>query len=164
MTCMYEHTLQASYEVCQSLLYAHSWIQQYYTHREFWVSGLPTACPQRGLRGSMAGHGSEAWVMSLDFFRGMYSTWIFLQINHFPGTFQIGRKDRLWRNLYRLQARVGKKNCDFVPHTYVLPPDLPLLKRVWEEGGKQKWILKPVSVFQYVCACSVLCDCLLHVF
>ena len=31
------------------------------------------------------------------------------QVNHFPGTFQIGRKDRLWRNLSKMQARVGKK-------------------------------------------------------
>ena len=67
------------------------------------------------------------------------------QINHFPGTFQIGRKDRLWRNLYRLQARIGKRNCDFVPQTYILPHDLALLKKDWEDGGKQKWILKPVS-------------------
>jgi len=31
------------------------------------------------------------------------------QVNHFPGTFQIGRKDRLWRNLSKMQTRVGKK-------------------------------------------------------
>ena len=31
------------------------------------------------------------------------------QVNHFPGTFQIGRKDRLWKNLSRLQLKVGKK-------------------------------------------------------
>lgn len=33
----------------------------------------------------------------------------FVQVNHFPGTFQIGRKDRLWKNLSKLQARHGKK-------------------------------------------------------
>lgn len=70
-------------------------------------------------------------------------------MNHFPGTFQIGRKDRLWRNLNRLQAHVGKKQCNFVPQTYVLPNDLPLLKKDWEEGSKQKWILKPVSTVKY---------------
>ena len=32
-------------------------------------------------------------------------------MNHFPGTFQIGRKDRLWKNLSRMQLRVGKKVC-----------------------------------------------------
>ena len=31
------------------------------------------------------------------------------KVNHFPGSFEIGRKDRLWRNLARLQGRVGKK-------------------------------------------------------
>ena len=30
------------------------------------------------------------------------------KVNHFPGSFEIGRKDRLWRNLNRLQSRVGK--------------------------------------------------------
>jgi tubulin polyglutamylase TTLL4 len=33
----------------------------------------------------------------------------FQKINHFPGTFQIGRKDRLWKNLYRLMTKFGKK-------------------------------------------------------
>lgn len=68
-----------------------------------------------------------------------------MQVNHFPGTFEIGRKDRLWRNLSRLQARVGRKEMDFVPLTFVLPQDIKLLKKEWDEGGtKQKWILKPV--------------------
>ena len=26
------------------------------------------------------------------------------QINHFPGSFQLGRKDRLWRNISRMQV------------------------------------------------------------
>jgi hypothetical protein len=33
----------------------------------------------------------------------------FQKINHFPGTFQIGRKDRLWKNLYRFMTKFGKK-------------------------------------------------------
>jgi tubulin polyglutamylase TTLL4 len=67
------------------------------------------------------------------------------KVNHFPGSFEIGRKDRLWRNLSRLQSRVGRKNLDFVPLTFVLPHDLRLLKREWEtkDGSRQKWILKP---------------------
>lgn len=31
------------------------------------------------------------------------------KLNHFPGTFQIGRKDRLWRNLQRYMNKYGKK-------------------------------------------------------
>ncbi|KAJ8024983.1 Tubulin polyglutamylase TTLL4 [Holothuria leucospilota] len=66
------------------------------------------------------------------------------KINHFPGSFQIGRKDRLWKNLYKMQLHYGKKEYNFCPQTFVLPYDLKLLKRAWEDGSsKQKWILKP---------------------
>ncbi|XP_077978246.1 tubulin monoglutamylase TTLL4-like [Glandiceps talaboti] len=66
------------------------------------------------------------------------------KVNHFPGSFQIGRKDRLWRNLSKMQLHFGKKDFGFFPQTFVLPYDLKLLKRAWEDGGtKQKWILKP---------------------
>nr|XP_006821072.1 PREDICTED: tubulin polyglutamylase TTLL4-like [Saccoglossus kowalevskii] len=66
------------------------------------------------------------------------------KVNHFPGSFQIGRKDRLWRNLSRMQVHFGKKEFGFFPQTFVLPYDIKLLKRAWEDGGtKQKWILKP---------------------
>ncbi|XP_046371170.2 tubulin monoglutamylase TTLL4-like [Haliotis rufescens] len=66
------------------------------------------------------------------------------KLNHFPGSFQIGRKDRLWRNLSKMQVHFGKREFGFFPQTYVLPQDLKLLKRAWEDGGsKQKWIIKP---------------------
>ncbi|XP_055861674.1 probable beta-tubulin polyglutamylase isoform X1 [Biomphalaria glabrata] len=68
----------------------------------------------------------------------------FQKLNHFPGSFNIGRKDKLWRNLSRMQAHFGKKEFNFFPQTFVLPTDNKLLKRIWEEGsGKQKWIVKP---------------------
>ncbi|XP_076823431.1 uncharacterized protein LOC143469566 [Clavelina lepadiformis] len=68
----------------------------------------------------------------------------FQKINHFPGSFQLGRKDRLWRNISRMQARFGKKEFGFVPQSYLLPWDKKLLKNAWEEGStKQRYILKP---------------------
>ena len=71
----------------------------------------------------------------------------YLQVNHLPGSFQIGRKDRLWRNLSRLQVHFGKREFNFFPQTFCLPYDLKQLKRTWEDGGnKQKWIIKPVRV------------------
>lgn len=77
-----------------------------------------------------------------------------LQLNHFPGSFQIGRKDRLWRNLLKMQARCGKKEFNFFPQTFILPQDIKLLKKAWEEGAsRQKWIVKPVGVKQS----SILC-------
>ncbi|XP_021928844.1 tubulin polyglutamylase TTLL4-like isoform X2 [Zootermopsis nevadensis] len=68
----------------------------------------------------------------------------FQKINHFPGTFQIGRKDRLWKNLYRLMTKFGKKEFGFIPRTYVLPQDNKLLRQAWEKScGNEKWIVKP---------------------
>lgn len=66
------------------------------------------------------------------------------KLNHFPGTFQIGRKDRLWRNLSKMQARFGKQEFSFFPRTFVLPQDIKLLRKAWEDSGsRQKWIIKP---------------------
>ncbi|UJR26634.1 hypothetical protein I4U23_007952 [Adineta vaga] len=68
------------------------------------------------------------------------------KINHFPGSFQIGRKDRLWRNLSHMQAVHSRRDFDFVPQTFVLPADFLLFKRVFEETAdskESKWIIKP---------------------
>jgi len=69
------------------------------------------------------------------------------KINHFPGTFNIGRKDRLWRNYHRLMLKHGKAEFGFLPRTFVLPADTKLLKKVWERrGGKGRWIVKPPAL------------------
>ncbi|XP_038838672.1 pneumococcal serine-rich repeat protein-like [Salvelinus namaycush] len=66
------------------------------------------------------------------------------KLNHFPGSFQIGRKDRLWRNLSKMQAQFGKREFSFFPRSFVLPQDIKLLKKAWEDSGsRQKWIIKP---------------------
>ncbi|XP_040842459.1 tubulin polyglutamylase TTLL4 isoform X1 [Ochotona curzoniae] len=65
------------------------------------------------------------------------------KLNHFPGSFQIGRKDRLWRNLSRMQSRFGKKEFSFFPQSFILPQDAKLLRKAWESGSRQKWIVKP---------------------
>ncbi|KAJ8004433.1 hypothetical protein DPEC_G00135660 [Dallia pectoralis] len=66
------------------------------------------------------------------------------KLNHFPGSFQIGRKDRLWRNLSKMQAQFGKREFGFFPRSFVLPQDIKLLRKAWEDSGsRQKWIIKP---------------------
>ncbi|CAG9567895.1 unnamed protein product [Danaus chrysippus] len=67
------------------------------------------------------------------------------KMNHFPGTFQIGRKDRLWRNLQKLASRHGVGEFGIMPKTYVLPHDLKILKHDWEKyaANNEKWIIKP---------------------
>jgi len=69
-----------------------------------------------------------------------------LQVNHFPASFHLGRKDRLWHNLSKMQMRFGQKEFGFFPRTYVLPADIAMLKHVWNGSiSGQKWIIKPVS-------------------
>ncbi|VVC41200.1 Hypothetical protein CINCED_3A015863 [Cinara cedri] len=67
------------------------------------------------------------------------------KFNHFPGTFQIGRKDRLWINLHRLMLKYGKNQFGFIPTSYILPQEATLLRKVWDECGNDgdKWIVKP---------------------
>nr|XP_003215124.1 PREDICTED: tubulin polyglutamylase TTLL4 [Anolis carolinensis]XP_008110400.1 PREDICTED: tubulin polyglutamylase TTLL4 [Anolis carolinensis] len=66
------------------------------------------------------------------------------KLNHFPGSFQIGRKDRLWRNISKMQVRFGKKDFNFLPQSFILPQDIKLLRKTWEDcGSRQKWIVKP---------------------
>ncbi|KAF0026863.1 hypothetical protein F2P81_021600 [Scophthalmus maximus] len=66
------------------------------------------------------------------------------KLNHFPGTFQIGRKDRLWRNLSKMRSRFGKQEFSFFPRTFILPQDIKHLRKAWDDGGsRQKWIIKP---------------------
>ncbi|XP_059617253.1 tubulin monoglutamylase TTLL4 isoform X2 [Phlebotomus argentipes] len=67
------------------------------------------------------------------------------KFNHIPGTFQIGRKDRVWRNLQLQMARNGKKEFGFMPRTYILPQDLKTLRQMWPRYSQRgvKWIIKP---------------------
>lgn len=57
------------------------------------------------------------------------------KINHFPGTFQIGRKDCLWVNLSKMMLKHEVKEFDFVPRTYVLPRDLTCFRQVWKSSA-----------------------------
>lgn len=85
------------------------------------------------------------------------------KLNHFPGTYQLGRKDRLWRNFQKMINKFGIKEWvnniyisayfisfsfrfGFLPHTYVLPQEMKLLKYSWENKntGGEWFIIKPV--------------------
>jgi len=69
------------------------------------------------------------------------------KINHLPGTFNIGRKDRLWKNYHKLRLKHGKEEFSFLPRTFCLPADTKLLKKVWEKRGcRAKWIVKPPAL------------------
>jgi len=64
--------------------------------------------------------------------------------NHFPGSWNIGRKDLMWRNIRCAQRRIPNQ-FDITPPSFVLPEDM----RLWEASRAQNpgafWIWKPVN-------------------
>ena len=68
------------------------------------------------------------------------------KFNHFPGSFQLGRKDNLWRNLTKLQLKHSRHEFSFLPHTYVLPADYEAFSYRWESADPStRWIRKPLA-------------------
>jgi hypothetical protein len=43
------------------------------------------------------------------------------QVNHFPGSHEMTRKDRLWANYVIMRRHFGPSVYDYLPETYVLP-------------------------------------------
>ncbi|RWS21529.1 tubulin polyglutamylase TTLL4-like protein, partial [Leptotrombidium deliense] len=64
------------------------------------------------------------------------------KVNHFPGSFHFGRKDKLWLNVQALGEFMEDESvCNFQPRTYLLPQDLKLLRKEWT--AKKQMIVKP---------------------
>ncbi|CAI2347509.1 unnamed protein product [Caenorhabditis sp. 36 PRJEB53466] len=64
------------------------------------------------------------------------------KVNHFPGAFHIGRKDRLWMHIQQQQQRFAQ-DFDIMPFTYILPNDRAELLRYLEEDATRHVIVKP---------------------
>jgi hypothetical protein len=80
----------------------------------------------------------------------------FQRVNHFPGTWSIGRKDNLHKKLTSRLRRYGKEHYGFFPKGFLLPADRLLLKDEMEQlkagnlhgasgSETQMYILKPVA-------------------
>ncbi|EDO40146.1 predicted protein, partial [Nematostella vectensis] len=73
--------------------------------------------------------------------RGMQD---FQKINHFPRSYELTRKDRLYKNIQRLQHSKGLKHFDFIPNSFVLPEEYnEFYAAFMKERGH--WIVKPVA-------------------
>ena len=64
------------------------------------------------------------------------------KINHFPGTWNLGRKDALVRGLGRMRRRHGE-TYDIMPHTFLLPHDASLLESEMRACPGAVFIVKP---------------------
>jgi tubulin polyglutamylase TTLL4 len=60
---------------------------------------------------------------------------------------QIGRKDNMWRNIFRLKRKHGK-DYDICPKTYIFPEDTKRFKQDRESEKKKNvlYILKPAAL------------------
>ncbi|RUS70785.1 hypothetical protein EGW08_021453, partial [Elysia chlorotica] len=68
----------------------------------------------------------------------------FQKINHFPRSYELTRKDRLFKNLQRMQQIKGHKHFDFIPASYVLPGDYQdFCSNFLKDKGP--YIVKPVA-------------------
>ena len=67
------------------------------------------------------------------------------KINHFPRTFELTRKDRMYTNVLKFKEMFPNDGFDFLPKTYVLPEQYSRLRKRLLKDGEDKWILKPNS-------------------
>jgi len=74
-----------------------------------------------------------------------------MQVNHFPGAFNLGRKDKLWTNISHHMQRFPMHGFDIMPKTYILPRDAKLLKeKMCSDGQLVPVILKPVPFANFL--------------
>uniref|UniRef100_UPI00398F473B tubulin polyglutamylase TTLL5 isoform X2 n=1 Tax=Pristiophorus japonicus TaxID=55135 RepID=UPI00398F473B len=68
----------------------------------------------------------------------------FQKVNHFPRSYELTRKDRLYKNIQRMQQTHGFKHFNIVPQAYILPSEY---QELWTAHMKDKgpWIVKPVA-------------------
>ena len=50
------------------------------------------------------------------------------RVNHFPHSFEITRKDKMYRNIHAMQLIKGAKQFDFVPPTFIMPGTCSILR------------------------------------
>ncbi|KAJ8341560.1 hypothetical protein SKAU_G00338510 [Synaphobranchus kaupii] len=68
----------------------------------------------------------------------------FQKVNHFPRSYELTRKDRLYKNIQRMQQTHGFKNFHIVPQTFVLPSEFQEFCSYYSKD-KGPWIIKPVA-------------------
>ena len=69
----------------------------------------------------------------------------FQKMNHFPGCWQLGRKDYMWKNLNK-QRRAFPQAYNFVPMTYIFPFDYDRFEMIRQNADKNTlWIMKPTN-------------------
>ncbi|CAB1436215.1 unnamed protein product, partial [Pleuronectes platessa] len=109
----------------------------------------------RLVRGLLANHGFREVHQNCNEFNLMWtgshlkpyllrSLQDFQKVNHFPRSYELTRKDRLYKNIQRMQQTHGFKNFHIVPQTFVLPSEYQEFCNCFAKD-KGPWIIKPVA-------------------
>lgn len=69
------------------------------------------------------------------------------RVNHFPRSYEMTRKDRLYKNVQKMQQEKGMKNFNFIPTTFLLPYEFEDFSAAFQRE-KGLWIIKPVASSQ----------------
>ncbi|XP_070578676.1 tubulin polyglutamylase TTLL5-like isoform X33 [Ptychodera flava] len=68
----------------------------------------------------------------------------FQKVNHFPRSYELTRKDRLYKNIQRMQHSKGMKHFDFIPQSFVTPSEFDEFHSAHMKD-KSTWIVKPIA-------------------
>ena len=65
--------------------------------------------------------------------------------NHFPSTFQLGRKDNLYKHIKSFK-KLFHNLYNFLPSTYLIPSEAKEFENAFRKYKKNLWIVKPVNL------------------
>ncbi|XP_072285146.1 tubulin polyglutamylase TTLL5 isoform X2 [Pyxicephalus adspersus] len=68
----------------------------------------------------------------------------FQRVNHFPRSYELTRKDRLYKNVQRMQQTHGVSKFNLLPQTYLLPGEYQDFCNAFSKD-RGPWIVKPVA-------------------
>uniref|UniRef100_A0A8B9FJ35 Tubulin--tyrosine ligase-like protein 5 n=1 Tax=Amazona collaria TaxID=241587 RepID=A0A8B9FJ35_9PSIT len=66
------------------------------------------------------------------------------KVNHFPRSYELTRKDRLYKNVSRMQLAHGFKTFHILPRTFILPTEYQTFCSTYSKD-RGPWIVKPVA-------------------
>jgi len=66
------------------------------------------------------------------------------RVNHFPRSYELTRKDRMYKNIERLQIAKGPKHFNFIPKTFMIPNEYSEFAAT-HHRMRGAWIVKPVA-------------------
>ncbi|NXH96903.1 TTLL5 polyglutamylase, partial [Pachycephala philippinensis] len=66
------------------------------------------------------------------------------KVNHFPRSYELTRKDRLYKNVSRMQLTHGFKTFHILPQTFILPTEYQEFCSTYSKD-RGPWIVKPVA-------------------